>query len=257
MKYLWMALGLLTVSYAQEGAQLLEKKCASCHMLQKPKIEQMGSFSAPPMDAVVFHLKDAIKGRKAQEAFIVDYVFHPDASKSVCESNKVAHFGVMPSMKGKVSKEDLQKIATYLLEHYPHPKFVAMINEMLRNDTMRALQNSPFLINSERLPHLTKLLIQNWDKAKLGLTAEQKTRLLKVRKETLSGIKRIKASLAPLEEEVADAMVDRESPDSVDAQLKQIAQLKLEATKIHLKCIADTTSILSDEQLEVLLPFWE
>jgi len=52
-------------------------------------------------------------------------------------------------------------------------------------------------------------------------------------------------------------MIEREDPKSVEKQLGQIAKLKLEATKIHLKCIADTTAILSEEQVAVLLPFWE
>jgi len=243
--------------FAGEGEALVKQHCASCHMLEKPEPEQIPTLKAPAFDAVLFHLKDAIHDKAAQKAFIIDYVQHPSASKSVCESNKVAKFGVMPSLKGKVTPQELADIADYLIETYPHPAFVRMIKEILRNDAMRALRSSPFLINSEALPHMTKLLMQNWDKAKLGLSDEQKSKLLKVRKETLAGIGKIKQALRPLEMEVAEAMIDKEAPKSVETQLKKIAELKLEATRIHLKCIYDTTHILSEEQLAVILPFWE
>jgi hypothetical protein len=122
---------------------------------------------------------------------------------------------------------------------------------------MNALLNSPFLINRENLPHLTGLLIKNWDKAALGLSDEQKEKLLVVRKETQEGVKKIKMKIDELESEVIEAMIDREASSTVESQVDEIAKLKAEVTKIHLKCISDTTAILSDEQIEFLLPFWE
>jgi len=246
-----------TMTLASTGAELLEKKCASCHMLKAPEFHELPTLKAPAMDAVVFHVNLAMDNTKEKKEFIAEYVFNPDASKSVCESNKVAQFGVMPSQKGKVSKEELELITTELLATYPHKNFVAMIKEMQGNDKINALKGSPFLVNSEGLPHMTKLLVENWDKAALGLTAEQKEKLLLVRKETLSSVKKIKQQLQPLEAEVTEAMIDREDPKSVEKQLEKIAQLKLEGSKIHLKCIAQTTTILSEEQVAFLLPFWE
>jgi len=78
-----------------------------------------------------------------------------------------------------------------------------------------------------------------------------------VRKETLKAVKGIKIQLRPLEDEIAEAMIDRENPKSVEKNLEKIAKLKLEASKVHLKCIAQTTAILSEEQVTFLLPFWE
>jgi len=242
---------------AEDGKQLLKDKCVACHMLKTPQFSELQNLNAPVMDAVVFHVKLAKQKPEEQKAFIVDYVLHPDISKSVCESNKVAKFGMMPSQKGKVTTEELEKIATYMLKEYPRASFVAMIKEMQTNDKLNALKSSPFLVNSDGLPHMTKLLVQNWDKAKLGLTPEQKKKLLVVRKETLSGVKKIKQQLKPLEAKIAEAMMDREDSKSVEKELEQIAKLKLKASKIHLKCIAQTTAILSEEQVEFLLPFWE
>jgi len=89
------------------------------------------------------------------------------------------------------------------------------------------------------------------------LSAEQKEKLLVVRTETLKAVKKIKQQLKPLEATVAEAMIDREAPKSVDKTLEEIAKLKLEATRVHLKCISQTTAILSEEQVAFLLPFWE
>jgi cytochrome c len=242
---------------ANEGLELLKNKCASCHMLDAPEFHQLPTLKAPAMDAVVFHINLAMQDDKEKKAFIVDYVLNPDIGKSVCESNKVAEFGVMPSQKGRVSKEELEKIADIMLSNYPHAKFKTMIKQMQANDKINALKESPFLVNSEGLPHITKLLIQNWDKQKLGLTEKQKEKLLAIRKKTLDAVKNIKQQLKPLEDEVVEAMIDKEEPKSVDKYLKQIAQLKLEASRVHLNCIAKTTSILTQEQVDFLLPFWE
>jgi mono/diheme cytochrome c family protein len=239
------------------GEALMKKHCASCHMLQAPTWEMIPTLKVPAMDAVVFHIKNAIENPKEQKAFIVDYVQNPDKSKSVCESNKVQQYGLMPSLKGKVSPAELETIAEYMLEAYPHKAFVALITEVLKNDKMNALRHSPFLINSERLPHFTKLLIQNWDKAKLGLTDEQKQKLLILRKETLSAIKTLKPQIQGLEDDIADEIKDGESPQSIESQLKKLAELKADATRAHLKCIADTIAILNEKQIEFLLPFWE
>jgi len=256
-KTLLLLAATTAVTLAFTGAELLENKCASCHMLEAPEFHQIPALKAPAMDAIVFHINLAMENDKEKKAFIADYVLNPDASKSVCESNKVAKYGVMPSQKGKVSKEELELISTEMLRRYPHPKFVSMIKEMLSNDKIKALKTSPFLLTHDGLPHMTKLLVQNWDKEKLGLSKEQKEKLLVVRKETLLAVKSIKQKLKPLEDEVAEAMIDREEAKSVYKNLDEIAKLKLEASKVHLKCIAETTAILSEEQVAFLLPFWE
>ena len=122
---------------------------------------------------------------------------------------------------------------------------------------MNALLNSPFLINQEALPHMTKLLIQNWDKATLGLSEEQKDKLIDVRVDTVSAVRKIKKQVKVLEADIIEALVDGKNPKSVHAKVDEVAKLKAEATKVHLKCISDTIGILSEEQLEFILPFWD
>lgn len=246
-----------TLMFATTAAELTKTNCASCHMLTTPTPDMIPTMKAPAMDAVMFHINLVMQDKKEIKDFIVDYVQYPKASKTVCESNKVQEFGVMPSLKGKVSVKDLATIAEHVMTNFPTPEFVAMIKEVQRNDKMNALLNSPFLINKENLPHFTGLLVKNWDKAGLGLSDKQKEKLLVIRKETITGIKKLKMKIEELEIEVIDAMIDREAPSTVASQVDEIAKLKAEVTKIHLKCIANTTAILSDEQIEFLLPFWE
>jgi len=246
-----------SILFASNLAELIKTNCASCHMLTSPTPDMIPTLKAPAMDAVMFHIKLDIKKKKDIKDFIVDYTQNPAAAKSVCESNKVQKFGVMPSLKGKVSEKDLATIADYMIDNYPAQKFVSMIKEIQRNDKMNALLNSPFLINQEGLPHMTKILLQNWDKATLGLSGEQKEKLLVVRKETMSGVMKIKKQVKVLEADIIEALVDSEDPKSVHAKVDEVAKLKGEATKVHLKCISDTVGILSDEQMEFLFPFWD
>ena len=256
-KMLLLLLTSTSIIFAATGAELIKTNCASCHMLTAPTPDMIPTLKAPAMDAVMFHIKLDIKKKKEIKDFIVDYTQNPAAEKSVCESNKVQNFGVIPSLKDKVSPEDLATIADHMIDTYPSEGFVKMIKEIQRNDKMNALLNSPFLINKEGLPHMTKILLQNWDKATLGLNAEQKEKLLVVRKKTMSAVMKIKKQVKVLEAEIIEAMVDGEDPKSVHAKVDEVAKLKAEATKVHLKCISDTIGILSDEQLEFLFPFWD
>ncbi len=237
---------------------VVKSKCAACHMLEKPTPDMIPTLNAPPMEAVMYHTKLVMNDKEKIKAFIADYVMDPAAEKSVCESNKVQQYGVMPSLKGSVSKEELSEISDYLIEHYPSKEFVEMINEIQRNDKMNALQNSPFLINKEALPHLTKLLIKHWDKKALGLSDEQKKRLLVIRHHTIEEVQKAKSKIDMLEAEIIEALLmDEESPKNLYSKVDEVAQLKANVTKVHIQCISETLEVLDDEQIEFLLPFWD
>jgi len=248
-----------TAQATPTGEELVKKNCASCHFLGVPTPEQIQSFKAPAMEAVLFHVKPAQANNDTKtKAFIIDYAQEPQIKKSVCESNKVAKFGVMPSLKGKVSPEDLSTIADYLIKTYPTKEFVSLIKEIQTNGKMNSLKNSPFLMNQSRLPHLTKILMENWEKGSLNLSDEQKSKLLIVREETLSGVKKVKKALRSLETEVIELTVDEDSKlKKIQSKVEEIAKLKAEATMIQIKCLRDSVAVLTEEQLELLLPFWD
>jgi hypothetical protein len=252
--------------YASSPEELIKTKCASCHILTLPDPTMIptmiptmkaSAMEAPAMEAVMFHINLSMDDKNKIKAFIMDYALNPKASKSVCESDKVQKFGVMPSLKGKITEDELSIIADHMIENFPTPEFVALINEMQTNGKMNVLINSPFLLNSRALPHMTKVLVENWDKGTFALNVEQKEKLLIVRKVTLTAVKNIKNQIKVLEKEIIEIMFDGEDVKNADSMLEQIATLKIEASKVHLKCIADTIEILNDEQMELLFPFWD
>ena len=128
---------------------------------------------------------------------------------------------------------------------------MAQDNSTQEKDKLQQKQ-SPFLITSD-LPHLTKLLIQQWDNSELKLTEDQKTQLLVVRKETMSGVQGLAPQILPLQRQVAEGIFSGKTPDELNAAVQTISKLKTEATMIHLKCIYDTNAILTQRQLDLLL----
>ena len=104
---------------------------------------------------------------------------------------------------------------------------------------------------------MTKVLVENWDKGTLALSAEQKEKLLVVRKETITTVKSIKKKIKVLEAEIIEIVVDGEDLKNANSKIDEVAGLKSEATRAHLKCIADTVEILNDEQMELLFPFFD
>ncbi len=111
--------------------------------------------------------------------------------------------------------------------------------------------NSPFLITG-KMPHLTKLLMKQWDNPELHLSDEQKNKLLVVRKETIENAQRLGKEITPLEKQVAEATLSGEEPDSLQPLVQSIAKLKTEATMVHLRCIYNTQKILNQQQLDFL-----
>jgi thioredoxin-related protein len=122
-------------TFAKEGKVLYEKKCASCHKefismdaLKKNYLDHNNTLlklSAPTINQLSYRLKQRIgdpKGdndmhRMEVSAFISDYVYHPDRDKSVCLADVMKHFKTMPSLKGKVTEDELEEINTFIYEY--------------------------------------------------------------------------------------------------------------------------------------------
>jgi hypothetical protein len=151
-------------------------------------------------------------------------------------------------MLKKITLNLVVLVSIFLL---PGTILMAQSNSSYKKDNQQQKQ-SPFLVTSE-LPHLTKLLIQQWDNPKLQLSEEQKTLLLVVRKETMTGVKGLAPQIPPLQKQVTEGIFDGKTPDELGAAVQAISKLKTEATMIHLKCIYDTSKILSQQQLDLLL----
>ena len=113
-------------------------------------------------------------------------------------------------------------------------------------------KNSPPFLITGKMPHLTKLLKQQWDNPELHLSDEQKSKLLIVRKETIGGVQKLAREIAPLEKQVAEGIFSEKTPDELQPFVQEIATLKAKATMIHLRCIYKTSNVLNQQQLEFL-----
>ena len=236
---------------------LIENNCASCHVLGMPRPSSISSLPAPPMNAIIFHLKKEIKSHKKQKEFIVNYSLNPKPEQSICDMTKVNKFGVMPSLKGKVSKEHLNLIATTLLKKFPTKKFVDSRAEAKLYKEIYKLRNSPFLMNQSSLPQITLLLMKNWGKGKLGLSTEQKSKLLKIRTHVVENIKNIKEKLYEIERDIIELTMYDGEIELIETKVNEAAKLKAKATMVQIKCIIASIKILTEDQMAVLVPLWE
>jgi hypothetical protein len=112
-------------------------------------------------------------------------------------------------------------------------------------------QGKPFLIQGE-LPHLTMMVKVFWDDEDVALTSKQKEKLMKIRLETIGGAKALAKEINPLESSIVKRSNEGASPESLKADVTELANLRAKATMIHLQCIYNTRAILSKEQLEII-----
>ena len=89
------------------------------------------SLKAPPMIEVSNKLKENIQTkdedsdvkRRVVIAFIKDYIDNPSIQYSMCEPMALEHFGVMPSLKGKLDEKQKQAVAEWIYDHYEGKTF--------------------------------------------------------------------------------------------------------------------------------------
>jgi cytochrome c len=115
---------LTSTLYAQDGASLFSAKCAACHQTSRPN--DMSTLVAPPVMGVMRHVKMRYTTKEEAVKFISEYALNPQVAKSVCMPQKIKRFGLMPSQKGNVSKEELQTIAAWMYDNYPPKGFQGM-----------------------------------------------------------------------------------------------------------------------------------
>lgn len=120
-----------------DGAEVFEKKCASCHTHFVPVDALMENFmkgkntllalKGPSLNQLNFRLKQMI-GEPNGDAefhkmevveFIKDYVIDPDLSKSVCLEEVISNFETMPSLRGKISEEELEMVSEWIYDYLP------------------------------------------------------------------------------------------------------------------------------------------
>ena len=140
MKKLWLILlmgaaSLIGAEQQVDGEKVFDKACASCHIKMITSEETKKVFKtlkAPPMVEVSGQLKKNIKivediddeiHRAVVIAFIKDYVIYPHLDKSMCQAMALERFDLMPSLKGKLSEDELNAVAAWVYDFYIGKKF--------------------------------------------------------------------------------------------------------------------------------------
>jgi len=119
------------------GEEVYEKKCASCHPLYLSPSKLIENFmeqnntllklTSPSVNQIVFRLKSRIGDPKGDEdihrmeidSFIADYLMNPDKSKSICLPKVLKHFKTMPSLKGKISTDEIEAVSSFFYDYNP------------------------------------------------------------------------------------------------------------------------------------------
>jgi hypothetical protein len=112
-------------------------------------------------------------------------------------------------------------------------------------------QSKPFLILG-KLPHLTGMVKILWDDEDLALSKEQKTKLIEVRKYTMTNAKALGKEINALEAEIVKRSDAGNKPADLQKSVSKLASLRAKATMVHLDCIYNTREILSKDQLYIL-----
>jgi len=95
---------------------MAEDKCGACHVIFTMSKSKFNEMKAPPFWAIAKKVKNAYPNRLEGIEFIKEYTINPDKEKMIFPEQTFTHFGLMPSQKSKVSDEELQLIAEYMVD---------------------------------------------------------------------------------------------------------------------------------------------
>ncbi|MBU0923569.1 hypothetical protein KKG81_01680 [bacterium] len=113
------------------GEKIFDNKCSECHVKSMPIPILMKNFieennqtlklKAPTGNEISFRLKQQIGSRDDVEFhliqtndFLKDYLYNPNLAKTICLEGVIKHFKVMPSMKGKITEEEIEQVNHFL-----------------------------------------------------------------------------------------------------------------------------------------------
>lgn len=119
---------------AADGYSVYQKHCMRCHselMEKKEVLKVIHTLKAPPMNEVSNRLRENIVitdddddvKRRVTIAFIKDYIENPSIQYSMCHPMAIEKFGIMPSLKGKLSENERQAVAEWIIDRYKGIKF--------------------------------------------------------------------------------------------------------------------------------------
>lgn len=141
MKYIILLSLLFSFSFAlpdefekesyEEGKIVFKNKCSKCHemyieveLLMKNFIyeeNKLLNLKAPTGNEISYRLKHQLGDITDIDSqlfetteFVRDYLNYPDKTKSICLPGILKHFDTMPSMKGKISDKEIDRVTYFL-----------------------------------------------------------------------------------------------------------------------------------------------
>jgi len=105
--------------------ELFNKHCSGCHANVLGVVNDGGydnSYltSAPYVTDLVSKLKEQTKSKEEFVEFIKEYIEDPDKRKTLYGKRAIKKFGLMPSLKGVMTDEEISGLANFLYEKYPN-----------------------------------------------------------------------------------------------------------------------------------------
>jgi hypothetical protein len=127
-------IGAFSLSLFGSGEEVYDNQCLSCHqkILSKEYVlKNIKTLKAPPMIEVIQNIKSSIKVEGGDEdlhkrvmvAFIRDYIKEPDMMTGFCSPFVYDVFGEMPSLKDKISDNDLNSVTSWIVEEFYEKEF--------------------------------------------------------------------------------------------------------------------------------------
>lgn len=120
--------------FGADGYHVYQKNCMKCHveMMEKQEVlKKINTLKAPPMVEVANRLRENIiiadedndVKRRVTIAFIKDYIENPSVQYSMCHPMAIEKFGIMPSLKGKLTEDEKQAVAEWIIDRYHEYNF--------------------------------------------------------------------------------------------------------------------------------------
>lgn len=120
-----------TTLSAQSGSELFTKNCSSCHAnVLGVNVDLQGEYTkiydAPYIKDLITKLKSITKNKEEFTAFIQSYINDPSKRKSLYGKKAIKKFGLMPSLKGALTDEEITILADYLYSGYSEQEIAVM-----------------------------------------------------------------------------------------------------------------------------------
>lgn len=102
-----------TLQASSNGEELFTQKCAICHPMKRAA--DRSTMIAPPAKGLMFHMGEEIGSDEKIIKHIESFVVNPTKEKAICRS--VRRFGLMPSQKDNITKDELKIVAKWMIEN--------------------------------------------------------------------------------------------------------------------------------------------